>query len=48
MELLLFQISMSAAMVITCANEMQTASTVRAATGASALQVSNFHPTEPV
>lgn len=48
MELLLFQISMSAAMAITCASEMQTASTVQAATGASALQVSSFHPTEPV
>lgn len=39
---------MSAATVITSASEMPTASTVPAATAVSALQVSNFHPMEPV
>lgn len=39
---------MSAAMAITFAREMQTASTVLGVTAANVLRVSNFHPTEPV
>lgn len=39
---------MSVAMAIICASEMQTASTVLAATAASVLRASNSRPTEPV
>ena len=42
------KILMSAAMAITFAREMQTASTVLGVTAANVLRVSNFHPTEPV